>query len=47
MTCWSRLYGLLCLEVLRQWDFVLTDMEPFFEQCLGELTVALGLSVES
>jgi AcrR family transcriptional regulator len=47
VTGWSRLYGLLCLEVLRQWDFVLTDMEPFYEQCLGELSVALGLNPES
>ncbi|WNM34777.1 TetR/AcrR family transcriptional regulator [Streptomyces sp. Li-HN-5-11] len=44
VTCWSRLYGLLCLEVLRQMEFVLTDMEPLFEQCLGELAAALGLT---
>ncbi|WP_461070917.1 TetR/AcrR family transcriptional regulator [Streptomyces pseudoechinosporeus] len=46
VTSWTRLYGLLCLEVLHQMDFVLTDMEPLFEQCLGELAVALGLSTE-
>ncbi len=28
-------------------DFVLTDMEPLFEQCLGELAVTLGLTTES
>lgn len=44
VTCWSRLYGLLCLEVLHQMDFALTDMEPLFEQCLGELTGTLGLT---
>ncbi|WP_189322390.1 hypothetical protein [Streptomyces flaveus] len=46
MTSWTRLYGLLCLEVLHQMDFVLTDMEPLFEQCLGELAETLGLSTE-
>lgn len=43
-TCWSRLYGLLCLEVLHQMEFVLTDMEPLFEQCLRELAATLGLT---
>lgn len=47
VTCWSRLYGLLCLEVLHQMDFALTDMEPLFEQCLGELSDMLGLSRRS
>lgn len=46
VTCWSRLYGLLCLEVLHQMDFALTDMEPLFEQCLGELSGMLGLRRE-
>ncbi|MEU4360033.1 TetR/AcrR family transcriptional regulator [Streptomyces virginiae] len=45
--CWSRLYGLLCLEVLHQMDFVLTDMEPLFERCLDELGDMLGMSRES
>ncbi|MFE8963068.1 TetR/AcrR family transcriptional regulator [Streptomyces iakyrus] len=45
VTCWSRLYGLLCLEVLHQMDFVLTDMEPLFEQCLGELSDMLGFTL--
>ncbi|MFI1510460.1 TetR/AcrR family transcriptional regulator [Streptomyces sp. NPDC020597] len=44
VTCWSRLYGLLCLEVLHQMDFVLTDMQPLFEQCLSELSDMLGLT---
>ncbi|WP_063734089.1 TetR/AcrR family transcriptional regulator [Streptomyces sp. RTd22] len=44
VTGWSRLYGLLCLEVLHQMDFALTDMEPLFEQCLGELSDMLGLT---
>ncbi|MEV6593716.1 TetR/AcrR family transcriptional regulator [Streptomyces acidicola] len=46
VTSWSRLYGLLCLEVLHQMDFALTNMEPLFEQCLGELITALGLTQE-
>ena len=47
VNCWSRLYGLLCLEVLHQMDFALTGMEPLFEQCLGELTGMLGLTQKS
>ncbi|WP_431917961.1 TetR/AcrR family transcriptional regulator [Nonomuraea jabiensis] len=43
LTCWIRLYGLLCMEVLHQLDFAYTDMEPVFEECLRDLAVALGL----
>lgn len=35
LSCWIRLYGLLCMEVLHQLDFAYTDLEPVFEECLG------------
>ena len=37
LSCWIRLYGLLCMEVLHQLDFAYTDLEPVFEECLGGL----------
>ncbi|RZQ62290.1 TetR/AcrR family transcriptional regulator [Amycolatopsis suaedae] len=43
LTCWIRLYGLLCMEVLHQLDFAYTDLEPVFEECLRDLADALGL----
>ncbi|MDJ1133888.1 TetR/AcrR family transcriptional regulator [Streptomyces iconiensis] len=46
LTCWSRLYGLLCMEVLRQLDSVYSDMEPVYEECLRELAGLLGLEYD-
>ncbi|GII96948.1 WHG domain-containing protein [Sinosporangium siamense] len=43
VSCWIRLYGLLCMEVLHQLDFAYTDMEPVFEECLRDLATAVGL----
>lgn len=43
LSCWARLYGLLCMEVLHQLDFALSDPEPMYELCLEELFVRLGL----
>ncbi|YCK38083.1 TetR/AcrR family transcriptional regulator [Actinomadura sp. ATCC 39365] len=43
LSCWIRLYGLLCMEVLHQLDFAYTDMEPVFEECLHDLAVTLGI----
>ncbi|MFI6742102.1 TetR/AcrR family transcriptional regulator [Nonomuraea sp. NPDC050451] len=43
LTCWTRLYGLLCMEVLHQLDFAYTDMEPVFEECLRDLATTLAL----
>ncbi|WP_157254009.1 TetR/AcrR family transcriptional regulator [Nonomuraea typhae] len=42
LSCWIRLYGLLCMEVLHQLDFAYTDMAPVFEECLSELGEKLG-----
>ncbi|WP_030525513.1 TetR/AcrR family transcriptional regulator [Nocardia rhamnosiphila] len=43
LSCWIRLYGLLCMEVLHQLDFAYSDPEPIYEECLRELSVTLGL----
>ncbi|SOD61165.1 transcriptional regulator, TetR family [Streptomyces zhaozhouensis] len=43
LTCWIRLYGLLCMEVLHQLDFAYTDVEPVFEECLSDLAQVLAL----
>ncbi|MBO8199986.1 TetR/AcrR family transcriptional regulator [Streptomyces smyrnaeus] len=43
LSCWTRLYGLLCMEVLHQLDFAYSDLEPVFEECLRDLSDALGL----
>lgn len=42
LSCWIRIYGALCMEVLHQIDFAYTDMEPVFEECLRETARALG-----
>ncbi|MGW4327360.1 TetR/AcrR family transcriptional regulator [Nocardia sp. NPDC004573] len=44
LSCWIRLYGLLCMEVLHQLDFAFTDFEPVYEECLRDLTGILGLA---
>ncbi|WP_043627392.1 TetR/AcrR family transcriptional regulator [Nonomuraea candida] len=46
MSCWIRLDGLLCMEMLNQLDFLFTDMEPVFEECLREIAPRLGLAYE-
>lgn len=43
LSCWIRLYGLLCMEVLHQLDFAYTDLEPVFEECLNDLSATLGI----
>ncbi|GAB3569183.1 TetR/AcrR family transcriptional regulator [Amycolatopsis endophytica] len=43
LSCWIRLYGLLCMEVLHQLDFAYTDLEPVFEECLDDIAGILGL----
>ncbi|TMR08073.1 TetR/AcrR family transcriptional regulator [Nonomuraea turkmeniaca] len=47
LSCWIRLYGLLCMEVLGQLDFAYTDLEPVFEECLREIAPRLGLDYEA
>ncbi|WP_149561713.1 TetR/AcrR family transcriptional regulator [Streptomyces cacaoi] len=43
LSCWTRLYGLLCMEVLHQLDFAYSDLEPVFEECLRDLADTLDL----
>ncbi|MGW0178824.1 TetR/AcrR family transcriptional regulator [Nocardia sp. NPDC003345] len=43
LSCWIRLYGLLCMEVLHQLDFAYSDLEPVYEECLRDLARILGL----
>jgi AcrR family transcriptional regulator len=47
LSCWIKLYGLLCMEVLNQLDFAYTDLEPVFEECLREIAPRLGLDYEA
>lgn len=47
LSCWVRLYGLLCMEVLRQLEFALCDVEPLYEECLQQLCHTLGLEYKS
>ncbi|MGV9638429.1 TetR/AcrR family transcriptional regulator [Nocardia rhamnosiphila] len=44
LSCWIRLYGLLCMEVLHQLDFAYSDLEPVYEECVRDLTGILGLA---
>jgi hypothetical protein len=44
LSCWSRLYGLVSLEVFNHLRFALTDAEPFFEEQLRELAAQLGMA---
>ncbi|MFB4320350.1 TetR/AcrR family transcriptional regulator [Actinomadura sp. 21ATH] len=43
LTCWIRLYGLLCMEVLNQLDFVYSDLAPIYEEALRDLSTTLRL----
>ncbi|MFI6819136.1 TetR/AcrR family transcriptional regulator [Nonomuraea sp. NPDC050328] len=45
LSCWIRLYGLLCMEVLNQLEFY-ADLEAFFEECLRDLCELLDLHYE-
>lgn len=47
LECWIRLYGLLCMEVLRQLDFAYTDVTPLFESRLADMCATLGLEYEA
>ena len=47
LSCWMRLYGLLCMEVLNQIGFAYSDLEPVFEECLQELCRLLDIPYEA
>lgn len=40
---WTRLYGLICMEVFGQLHWALDDAGPYFEAQLNEIATALGL----
>ena len=40
---WIRVYSIVALEVLGQLDFMLKDVEPFFEAELAAITASMGL----
>ncbi|QVQ52830.1 TetR/AcrR family transcriptional regulator [Spiractinospora alimapuensis] len=42
LTCWTRIYGTLCMEMLHQLDFAYWNMTPVFEQTLHDLCATLG-----
>ncbi|WP_309083603.1 TetR/AcrR family transcriptional regulator [Chelativorans sp.] len=37
LSCWMRLYGLLCMEVLGQIGFAFSNLAPVYEECLQDL----------
>ena len=43
LSYWTRLYGLICMEVFGQLHWALDDAAPYFEAQLNEIAVALGL----
>ncbi len=47
LSCWIRLYGMVCMEVFGHLQFALTDAEPMFEAELYRLGERLGIAEES
>ena len=44
LSCWIRLYGLVCMEVFGHLRFALADAEPMFEAELHSLAQVLGVA---
>jgi AcrR family transcriptional regulator len=44
LSCWIRLYGMVCMEVFGHLRFALDDAEPMFEAELWALGEALGIA---
>ncbi len=44
MSCWVRLYGLVCMEVFQHLSVVMDDMEPLFEAELRDILEGLGVT---
>ena len=40
---WVRLYGVICMEVFWQLDFMFPDVQPYFEAELAALTRTVGI----
>ncbi|HKB31652.1 MAG TPA: TetR/AcrR family transcriptional regulator [Streptosporangiaceae bacterium] len=45
--CWTRLYGMVSLEVFGHLSWILDDGEPMFEMMLKEIMPVLGLTYPS
>ena len=46
LSCWIRLYGMVCMEVFGHLQFALHDAEPMFEAELRRLGERLGIGEE-
>jgi AcrR family transcriptional regulator len=46
LSCWIRLYGMVCMEVFGHLRFALEDPEPMFEAELRALSAVLGVADE-
>jgi AcrR family transcriptional regulator len=46
LTCWIRLYGLVCMEIFGHLRFALSDAEPMFEAELRSLGEVLGVGAD-
>ncbi len=44
LTCWTRLYGLVCMEVTGHLGWALDSPEPYFVAQLADMGAALGLA---
>lgn len=43
LSYWTRLYGLICMEVFGQLHWALEDVGPYFEAQLREMATSIGL----
>ncbi len=44
VSCWVRVYGLVCMEVFQHLAFAMDDMEPLFEAELRDILGQLGVT---
>ena len=44
LSCWIRLYGMVCMEVFGHLRFALDDAQPMFEAELRALGEVLGVA---
>ena len=44
LSCWIRLYGMVCMEIFGHLEFALDDAEPMFEAELHSLAGVLGVA---
>ncbi|MGY1743165.1 MULTISPECIES: TetR/AcrR family transcriptional regulator [unclassified Blastococcus] len=46
LSCWIRLYGMVCMEVFGHLRFALDDPEPMFEAEMQRIAAELGISAD-